>query len=79
MIRSCDVEKASCEPGCEFTHGVSCTWIRNSTLTVVAYFATCAGWSHFGQFTIAVVNPREPKMSKYSDTLHRFTKKEHDW
>ncbi|KAK2080444.1 hypothetical protein QBZ16_000297 [Prototheca wickerhamii] len=36
------------------------------------------GWSHFSQFTIAVVN-REPKASKYSDTLHRFCKKEHDW
>ncbi|KAH7661278.1 putative coiled-coil protein [Dioscorea alata] len=36
------------------------------------------GWSHFAQFTIAVVN-REPKKSKYSDTLHRFWKKEHDW
>ncbi|KAJ4969447.1 hypothetical protein NE237_016148 [Protea cynaroides] len=36
------------------------------------------GWSHFAQFTIAVVN-KEPKKSKYSDTLHRFWKKEHDW
>ncbi|KAJ0092157.1 hypothetical protein Patl1_25199 [Pistacia atlantica] len=36
------------------------------------------GWSHFAQFTIAVVN-RDPKKSKYSDTLHRFWKKEHDW
>ncbi|KAL5702007.1 hypothetical protein ACHQM5_027280 [Ranunculus cassubicifolius] len=36
------------------------------------------GWSHFAQFTISVVN-REPKKFKYSDTLHRFWKKEHDW
>ncbi|KAK7279202.1 hypothetical protein RJT34_24248 [Clitoria ternatea] len=36
------------------------------------------GWSHFAQFTIAVVNT-DPKKSKYSDTLHRFWKKEHDW
>ncbi|KAE8734132.1 MATH domain-containing protein [Hibiscus syriacus] len=37
-----------------------------------------SGWSHFAQFTIAVVN-KDPKKSKYSDTLHRFWKKEHDW
>ncbi|KZV53687.1 MATH domain-containing protein [Dorcoceras hygrometricum] len=36
------------------------------------------GWSHLAQFTIAVVN-KDPKKSKYSDTLHRFWKKEHDW
>ncbi|XP_010326745.1 TNF receptor-associated factor homolog 1b-like isoform X3 [Solanum lycopersicum] len=36
------------------------------------------GWSHFAQFTIAVVN-KDPKKSKYSDTLHRFWKNEHDW
>ncbi|KAL3626388.1 hypothetical protein CASFOL_029937 [Castilleja foliolosa] len=36
------------------------------------------GWSHFAQFTVAVVN-KDPKKSKYSDTLHRFWKKEHDW
>ncbi|KAJ6721770.1 TNF RECEPTOR-ASSOCIATED FACTOR-like protein 1A [Salix viminalis] len=36
------------------------------------------GWSHFAQFTIAVVN-KDSKKSKYSDTLHRFWKKEHDW
>ncbi|KAG5552758.1 hypothetical protein RHGRI_010751 [Rhododendron griersonianum] len=29
-------------------------------------------------FSIAVVN-KDPKKSKYSDTLHRFWKKEHDW
>ncbi|KAG6394925.1 hypothetical protein SASPL_145516 [Salvia splendens] len=36
------------------------------------------GWSHFAQFTIAIVN-KDPKKSKYSDTVHRFWKKEHDW
>ncbi|XP_020587073.1 LOW QUALITY PROTEIN: MATH domain-containing protein At5g43560-like, partial [Phalaenopsis equestris] len=36
------------------------------------------GWSHFAQFTISVEN-RDPKHSKFSDTLHRFWKKEHDW
>lgn len=36
------------------------------------------GWSHFAQFTIAVIN-KDPKISKFSDTLHRFWKKEHDW
>ncbi|KAK6911354.1 MATH/TRAF domain [Dillenia turbinata] len=39
------------------------------------------GWGHFAQFTIAVVN-NDPKKSNhwnFSDTLHRFWKKEHDW
>ncbi|XP_021312288.1 MATH domain-containing protein At5g43560 isoform X3 [Sorghum bicolor] len=36
------------------------------------------GWSHFAQFTIAVGN-LDPKKVKYSDTLHKFWKKEHDW
>ncbi|KZV53689.1 MATH domain-containing protein-like [Dorcoceras hygrometricum] len=37
------------------------------------------GWSHFAQFTIAVVN-EDPKKSKYSGyTLHRFWEREHDW
>nr|GEV63503.1 MATH domain-containing protein At5g43560-like isoform X1 [Tanacetum cinerariifolium] len=36
------------------------------------------GWSQYAQFTVAVVNI-DPKKSKYSDTLHRFWKKEHDW
>ncbi|KAL5202795.1 hypothetical protein ABZP36_013747 [Zizania latifolia] len=36
------------------------------------------GWSHFAQFTIAVGN-MDPKKVKYSDTLHKFWKKEHDW
>ncbi|KAG0474028.1 hypothetical protein HPP92_015885 [Vanilla planifolia] len=36
------------------------------------------GWSHFAQFTIAVVN-KDRKRNKCSVTLHRFWKKEHDW
>ncbi|KAK1430403.1 hypothetical protein QVD17_13111 [Tagetes erecta] len=36
------------------------------------------GWSHLAQFTISLVN-KCPKRSKYSDTLHRFWRKEHDW
>ncbi|KAL9274711.1 TNF receptor-associated factor homolog 1b-like protein [Drosera capensis] len=36
------------------------------------------GWSQLAQFTIAVVN-NDPTKSKYSDTLHRFRHKEHDW
>lgn len=47
-------------------------------LCVADYDKLLPGWSHFAQFTIAVVN-RDPKKSKYSDTLHRFCKKEHDW
>ncbi|KAL1111339.1 hypothetical protein V6Z11_D02G052500 [Gossypium hirsutum] len=45
-------------------------------LIMTNFFQT--GWGHFAQFTIAVVN-KDPKKSKYSDTLHRFWKKEHDW
>ncbi|ERN01192.1 MATH domain-containing protein At5g43560 [Amborella trichopoda] len=47
-------------------------------LCVANYDKLYPGWSHFAQFTIAVVN-KDPKKSKYSDTLHRFWKKEHDW
>ncbi|OEL35590.1 MATH domain-containing protein [Dichanthelium oligosanthes] len=36
------------------------------------------GWSHFAQFTLCIVNNDTTK-SKYSDTLHRFWKKEYDW
>ncbi|KAG8086058.1 hypothetical protein GUJ93_ZPchr0010g10639 [Zizania palustris] len=36
------------------------------------------GWSHFAQFTIAISNI-DPRKVKYSDTLHKFWKKEHDW
>ena len=31
-------------------------------------YAMCVGWSHFAQFTIAVVN-KDPKKSKYSGIL----------
>ncbi|KAJ9533209.1 hypothetical protein QJQ45_018317 [Haematococcus lacustris] len=47
-------------------------------LCVADYDKRLPGWSHFAQFTIAVIN-KDPKKSKYSDTLHRFCKKEHDW
>ncbi|KAL6535244.1 hypothetical protein OROMI_026618 [Orobanche minor] len=47
-------------------------------LSVANHDKLLPGWSHFAQFTIAVVN-KDPKKSKYSDTLHRFWKKEHDW
>lgn len=47
-------------------------------LCVSDYDKLLPGWSHFAQFTIAVVN-KDPKKSKYFDTLHRFCKKEHDW
>jgi hypothetical protein len=47
-------------------------------LCVADYDKLRPGWSHFAQFTVAVVN-REPRKSKYSDTLHRFCRKEHDW
>ncbi|CAM0144650.1 unnamed protein product [Urochloa decumbens] len=36
------------------------------------------GWSQFAQFTLTMVN-KDTAKSKYSDTLHRFWKKEHDW
>ncbi|XP_074294191.1 TNF receptor-associated factor homolog 1a [Silene latifolia] len=36
------------------------------------------GWKHYTQFTIAAVN-KDPKFTKYSDTMHRYWKKEHDW
>ncbi|XP_015077427.1 TNF receptor-associated factor homolog 1a [Solanum pennellii] len=47
-------------------------------LCVAGHHDLLPGWSHFAQFTIAVVN-KDPKKSKYSDTLHRFWKEEHDW
>ncbi|XP_010483405.1 PREDICTED: MATH domain-containing protein At5g43560-like isoform X2 [Camelina sativa] len=47
-------------------------------LCVANYDKLLPGWSHFAQFTISVVN-NDIKKSKYSDTLHRFWKKEHDW
>ncbi|XP_023644656.1 TNF receptor-associated factor homolog 1b isoform X2 [Capsella rubella] len=47
-------------------------------LCVANYDKLLPGWSQFAQFTISVVN-KDIKKSKYSDTLHRFWKKEHDW
>jgi len=47
-------------------------------LCVADYDRLLPGWSHYAQFTIAVSN-KDSKKSKYSDTLHRFCKKEHDW
>ncbi|CAN8247820.1 unnamed protein product [Cochlearia groenlandica] len=47
-------------------------------LCVANYDKLLPGWSHFAQFTITVLH-KDPKKSKYSDTLHRFWKKEHDW
>jgi hypothetical protein len=32
---------------------------------IIKWFAFISGWSHFAQFTIAVIN-RDPKKSKYS-------------
>ncbi|KAG7533923.1 MATH/TRAF domain [Arabidopsis thaliana x Arabidopsis arenosa] len=47
-------------------------------LCVANYDKLLPGWSQFAQFTISVVH-KDPKKSKFSDTLHRFWKKEHDW
>ncbi|KAJ9547424.1 hypothetical protein OSB04_019967 [Centaurea solstitialis] len=47
-------------------------------LCVANHDSLLPGWSHLAQFTIAVVN-KDPKKSKYSDTLHWFWKNEHDW
>ncbi|KAM3755979.1 hypothetical protein ACB098_02G078100 [Castanea mollissima] len=58
--------------GCDVCHHLSLF------LCVANHDKLLPGWSHFAQFTIAVVN-KDPKKSKYSDTLHRFWKKEHDW
>ncbi|KMZ73902.1 hypothetical protein ZOSMA_13G01080 [Zostera marina] len=58
--------------GCEVTNHLSLF------LCVANHEKLLPGWSHFAQFTISVVN-KDPKKSKYSDTLHRFWKKEHDW
>ncbi|KAH1096361.1 hypothetical protein J1N35_013282 [Gossypium stocksii] len=56
--------------------------LRSNAFEVGGYkdlhFYSKTGWGHFAQFTIAVVN-KDPTKSKYSDTLHRFWKKEHDW
>ncbi|CAH8251118.1 unnamed protein product [Arabidopsis lyrata] len=47
-------------------------------LCVANYDKLLPGWSHFAQFTISVLN-KDLKKTKFSDTLHRFWKKEHDW
>ncbi|KDD71537.1 hypothetical protein H632_c4837p0, partial [Helicosporidium sp. ATCC 50920] len=58
--------------GCDVTNHLSLF------LCVADYDKLLPGWSHFAQFTIAVVH-QDSRSSKYSDTLHRFCKKEHDW
>ncbi|CAN8299312.1 unnamed protein product [Cochlearia groenlandica] len=47
-------------------------------LCVKNHHTLLPGWSQFAQFTISLVH-KDPKKSKYSDTLHRFWKTEHDW
>jgi hypothetical protein len=47
-------------------------------LCVANYDKLLPGWSQFAQFTISVLS-QDLKKSKFSDTLHRFWKKEHDW
>ncbi|KAK9819464.1 hypothetical protein WJX74_009144 [Apatococcus lobatus] len=61
-----------------YPHGCDVSNHLSLFLCVADYDKLMPGWSHFAQFTIAVVN-KDPKKSKYSDTLHRFSKKEHDW
>eukprot|EP00793_Prasinoderma_coloniale_P001637 PRCOL_00003442-RA len=61
-----------------YPHGCDVSDHLSLFLCVADYDKLLPGWTHFAQFTIAVVN-RDPKKSKYSDTLHRFSKKEHDW
>jgi hypothetical protein len=61
-----------------YPHGCDVANHLSLFLCVADYDKLLPGWSHFAQFTIAVVN-KDPKKSKYSDTLHRFCKKEHDW
>ena len=61
-----------------YPHGCDVANHLSLFLCVADYDKLLPGWSHFAQFTIAVVN-KDPKKTKYSDTLHRFCKKEHDW
>ncbi|CAH8336708.1 unnamed protein product [Eruca vesicaria subsp. sativa] len=58
--------------GCDVWHHLSLF------LCVANHEKLLPGWGHFAQFTITVAN-KDPKNSKFSDTLHRFWKKEHDW
>jgi hypothetical protein len=39
--------------------------LHDSFTMIIKWFAFISGWSHFAQFTIAVIN-RDPKKSKYS-------------
>jgi hypothetical protein len=39
--------------------------LHDSFIMIFKWFAFISGWSHFAQFTIAVIN-RDPKKSKYS-------------
>ncbi|XP_024389478.1 ubiquitin C-terminal hydrolase 12 isoform X2 [Physcomitrium patens] len=37
------------------------------------------GWSRFAHFTLAVVNPYDPKLTVKKDTQHHFNVRESDW
>lgn len=58
--------------GCDACHHLSLF------LCVADHDKLLPGWSHSALFTISAVS-KDPKKAKYSDTLHRFWKKEHDW
>ena len=62
-----------------YPHGCDVSNHLSLFLCVADYDKLLPGWGHFAQFTMTVVNAADPKKSKYSDTLHRFCKKEHDW
>ncbi|XP_010444723.1 PREDICTED: MATH domain-containing protein At5g43560-like [Camelina sativa] len=69
--------------GCEwyilvYPEGCDVSGFLSLFLCVGNYDQLLPGWSHLAQFTISVVN-KDPKRSKFSDTLHQFWKKEHDW
>ncbi|XP_042028934.1 TNF receptor-associated factor homolog 1a-like [Salvia splendens] len=61
-----------------YPHGCDVCNHLSLFLCVANHDKLLPGWSHFAQFTISVVN-KDPKKSRYSDTLHHFWKKEHDW
>ncbi|CAM8980307.1 unnamed protein product [Rhodiola kirilowii] len=58
--------------GCDVCHHLSLF------LCVADHDKLLPGWCHSALFTISVIS-KDPKKSKYSDTLHQFWKKEHDW
>ncbi|XP_047317119.1 TNF receptor-associated factor homolog 1a-like [Impatiens glandulifera] len=58
--------------GCEVNNHLSLF------LCVANHEQLSPGWSHFAQFAVAVVN-KDTNRAKFSDTMHRFWKKEHDW